>query len=190
MGILRRPNEDRPQKRRRRSTARGVSFSDRALRIEPLEDRRLLSVTVNPISGPDPGSVYNVPTGKDLYVPLTGADPGQTITYSAISSNTGVTATVLSGDPTLVLNVSGTNAQGPFTGTLTFQLFAELAPQTVQAIINSVNAGDYTNSSFYRMETSPSFQLIQGGRPRMLRHLRFRRCPTSTTRRSLLTRPA
>lgn len=121
-------------------------------------------MTLNPISGPDPNSLYNIPSGKDLYVPLVGTDTGQTISYSASSSNPAVTATVLSGNPTLVMNVSGTNAQGQaFTGTLTFELFKNLAPQTVQAIINSVNAGDYTNSSFYRMETSTSFQLIQGG---------------------------
>ncbi len=164
MGILRRPNEDSPRNDRRRIPARRAAFSTRPLRVEPLEDRRLLSVTMNPIVGPDPNSAYDVPSGKDLYVPLVGTDTGQTITYSATSSNSGVTATVLSGDPTLVLTVSGTNAQGQaFTGQLTFQLFANLAPQTVQAIINNVNAGDYTNSSFYRMETSTGFQLIQGG---------------------------
>ena len=154
----------RAKKNKKRNTTRRLSLMTRGLHFEPLECRQLLTVTLNPISGPDPGSVYDVPSGKDLYVPLVGTDTGQTISYTASSTNSSVTTTVLTGNPTLVLNVSGTNAQGQaFTGTLTFELFENLAPQTVQAIINNVNAGDYTNSSFYRMETSTGFQLIQGG---------------------------
>ena len=135
-----------------------------ALRCEPLEDRRMLSVTMNPITGPDANSAYNVPSGKDLYVPLTASDPGQSITYSASTTNSQVTATVLTGNPELVLNVAGTDSTGhAFSGTLTFALFQNLAPQTVAAIIQDVSNGIYTNSSFYRMETSTGFQLIQGG---------------------------
>ncbi len=54
---------------------------------ERLEDRCMLSVTLNNITGPDSGSVFNIPSGKDLYVPLIGTDAGKTITYSASSSN-------------------------------------------------------------------------------------------------------
>ncbi|MES1213198.1 MAG: peptidylprolyl isomerase, partial [Singulisphaera sp.] len=147
-----------------RSLGQKAAPRSRNLACEPLEQRHLLSVTMNPITGPESGGAYSTPSGKDLYVPLIGADAGQTITYSATSSNPNVTATVLSGNPDLVLNVSGLDGNNqPFTGQLVFALFQNLAPQTVAAIINNVNAGDYNNSSFYRMETQASFQLIQGG---------------------------
>ena len=133
-------------------------------RCEPLEQRHLLSVTVNAITGPDTGGVYDVPAGKDLYVPLTGTDAGQTITYSATSSDPNVQVSVLSGNPTLELNVSGTDKNGQaFSGTLTFQLFENIAPETVQGIMSLVNSGLYNGASFYRMETGTGFQLIQGG---------------------------
>ena len=136
----------------------------RSLHFEPLEQRHLLSVTLNPITGPDPGPVYDIPAGKDLYVPLNGTDTGQSISYSATSSNPNVQVSVLSGNPTLELDVSGTDSTGhAFSGTMTFQLFQNIAPQTVQGIINQVNAGLYNGASFYRMETGSTFQLIQGG---------------------------
>ena len=107
---------------------------------------------------------YNTPSGKTLYVPLTASDPGQTITYTASTTNSSVTTTVLAGNPELVLNVSGTDSSGQaFSGTLTFAAVPDVAPQTVAAIIQDVNSGIYTASSFYRMETGTGFQLIQGG---------------------------
>ena len=155
---------ERGKKNPRPSFARRNSVSWRALRCEPLEQRHMLSVTLNPITGPDPGPVYDIPAGKDLYVPLNGADTGQTISYSATSSDPNVQVSVLTGNPTLELDVSGTDSTGhAFSGTMTFQLFQNIAPQTVQGIINQVNAGLYNGSSFYRMETASNFQLIQGG---------------------------
>ena len=134
------------------------------LHLEPLEERRVLTVSINPIMGPDTGAVFDVPAGKDLYVPVVGTDQGQSVSYTATSSDPNVTVTVMSGNPTLEMTVHGTDASGnPFSGTLTFQLFQNIAPQTVQGIINQVNSGLYNGASFYRMETSSSFQLIQGG---------------------------
>ena len=77
----------RAKRNKKRSAPRRLSLSMRGLHFEPLEQRQLLTVTVNPIAGPDPNSAYNTPSGKDLYVPLVGSDTGQTITYSATSSN-------------------------------------------------------------------------------------------------------
>jgi cyclophilin family peptidyl-prolyl cis-trans isomerase len=136
----------------------------RWLAVERLEDRSMLSVTLNNITGPDSGSVFDIPSGKDLYVPLIGTDTGKTITYSASSGNASVKAVVLTGNPTLQLTVQGKTAGNQsFSGTMTFQLFENIAPQTVQGIINEVNAGLYNGASFYRMETSSTFELIQGG---------------------------
>jgi len=89
---------------------------------------------------------------------------GTSISYTVSSSNSNVKATVLTGNPTLEIDVSGTDAQGhAFSGAMTFQLFENIAPQTVQAIINDVSAGLYNGASFYRAETTTGFQLIQGG---------------------------
>ncbi|HVU87934.1 MAG TPA: peptidylprolyl isomerase [Pirellulales bacterium] len=151
-------------KNNKRSSTRRLSLVTRSLYFEPLEDRQLLTVTFNQITGPETNSGYDIPSGKTLYVPLTASDAGQTITYTATTTNSSVTASVLTGNPELVLNVSGTDAQGQaFTGTLTFVLFQDIAPQTVQGIIDDVNNGTFDTATFYRMETDPNFQLIQGG---------------------------
>jgi cyclophilin family peptidyl-prolyl cis-trans isomerase len=151
--------------RHRKAGLRRYSTPQKRLAVEPLEDRSMLSVTLGPITGPDAGGVFDVPSGKDLYVPLVGSDTaGTSITYTASSNNANVQATVLTGNPTLELDVSGTTAGGQaFSGTMTFQLFENIAPQTVQAIINDVNSGLYNGASFYRAETSTDFELIQGG---------------------------
>ena len=150
--------------RRRGSVRRRRPMARRRL-VELLEDRSMLSVTLGPITGPDSGGVFNVPSGKNLYVPLVGSDTaGTSISYTVSSSNSNVKATVLTGNPTLEIDVSGTDAMGhAFSGAMTFQLFANIAPQTVQAIINDVTSGLYNGASFYRAETSTGFQLIQGG---------------------------
>ena len=134
------------------------------LLLEPLEKRQVLSVTLGAITGPDANSAFDVPAGKDLYVPLIGTDVGQSISYSATSSDPGVKVSVLAGNPTLEMTVHGTNGQGQaFSGTMTFQLFENIAPQTVQGIISDVNSGLFNGAEFYRAETSPTFELIQGG---------------------------
>ncbi len=131
---------------------------------EPLEERHMLSVSISPISGPDTNNIFVIPAGKDLYVPVIGTDTGQTISYTASSSDPGIQVSVLTGNPTLQLTVHGVTANNvPFSGTMTFQLFENIAPQTVQGIISNVQAGLYNGASFYRSETSDSFQLIQGG---------------------------
>ena len=136
--------------------------SRQALHLEPLEQRHVLSVTLAAITGPDANSAFDVPSGKDLYVPLIGTDAGQAITYSAISSDPNVHATVLLNNPTLSMTVHGTTAGNQaFSGTMTFQLFGNIAPNTVQGIINKVNAGLFNGASFYRMETGSTFELIQ-----------------------------
>ena len=112
-----------------------------------------MAVTFNPIVGPDAGGAFNVPSGKALYVPLTAVDAGQTVSYSVLSSsNPNVQATVLTGNPTLKLTVHGTNASNaPFSGTMTLQLFENLAPNTVHAIESLVNAHKYDGLTFYRI---------------------------------------
>ncbi len=133
-------------------------------RFESLEDRHLLSVSLSPITtGANNGSSFNVIAGKDLYVPMTGTDTGQTITYSVSSNNANITASVLTGNPTLTLEVTGGTGSSSFSGAMTFQLFQNLAPNTVANIESLVTSGEYTNAEFYRLLTSPPTQAIQGG---------------------------
>ena len=155
---------------RRRRTVQAPRGSQRpALRkllLETLEPRHVLSgVSLQAISGPDTDGVFDIPSGKDLYVPLIGADSGQTVTYSAASSNPDVSVQVLpSSNPVIEMTVTGTDADGtPFQGTMTFELFADIAPETVAGIVSLVDQGVYNGAEFYRSETSSTFQLIQGG---------------------------
>ncbi len=151
----------RASRGRKRPTRGHRALALRSLGCEPLESRHLLSVTLNPITGPDANSAYDLPSGKDLYVPLTGTDTGQTISYQATSSDPNVQVSVLSGNPTLTLNVSGTDSSGnAFSGAMTIQLFENLAPNMVQQIESLVNSGYYNGKSFYRIV--PGF-VAQGG---------------------------
>jgi len=136
-------------------------LGQRSLELEALETRHLLTVTLNPIVGYDANSSFLVPTGRDLFVPLTASDPGDTITYTVTSSNPGITGNVLAGNPTLKLQVSGTdNNDQAFSGVITIELFEDFAPETVDTIIDLVNSGFYNDTSFYRI--IPDF-MIQGG---------------------------
>ena len=146
--------------------ARGSGFH--RPQFEPLEDRHLLSgVSWSAITtGANGSNTFTVPSGKDLYVPLSASDPGQTITYSATSSNSSFTPIVMpSSNPTLTLDVSGGTGSSTFSGAMTFELFQNLAPNTVANIVSLVNNGDYTTnpSEFYRVLTGIPNQVIQGG---------------------------
>ena len=135
--------------------------------FETLEDRHLLSVSLGPIvTGTNASNTFTVPSGKELYVPLPGSDAGQTVAYSASSSNSSVVATVMpSSNPTLTLDVSGGTGSSTFSGAMTFELFSNLAPNTVANIVNLVNNGEYSTNTaeFYRVLTGAPNQVIQGG---------------------------
>jgi cyclophilin family peptidyl-prolyl cis-trans isomerase len=131
------------------------------VRFEQLESRTLMTVSLAPIVGNDAGGLFEVPAGKVLYVPLTGSDPGHTVAYSASSSNPDVHVAVLDGNPTLKLDVSGTRADGlAFSGSLSIELFGDLAPDTVQVISGLANLGAYDGKQFYRIIQD---FVIQGG---------------------------
>lgn len=125
---------------------RQTAFRSR-LNCESLELRDVPSVTLNAIND------QSFPGGKDLLVPLTGADSaGQAITYSAISSNSSVSVTVESAGTTIDLNVSGTRGDGAsFSGDIIIRLFDNLAPTSVAHIVSLVNSGFYTNNNFHRV---------------------------------------
>ncbi|MFO1022092.1 MAG: peptidylprolyl isomerase [Planctomycetales bacterium] len=141
--------------RGRQSRRRGARRFDR---LEALEIRDLLTVSLNTLTAPD------MPAGKVMYVPLTGTDStNAAVSYDVTSSNNSVTASVVSGGRSIKMTVTGKDSQGnTFTGDLTFRLFESLEPTTTARIIDLVNSGFYNNLTFHRIINN---FMIQGGDP-------------------------
>ncbi len=120
--------------------------------------RALLNATLNSIGG------QQIEAGKFLYVPLTAtSSTNSAVNFSVQSSNSNVTATVLAGNPSLKMTVSGTDSSNqPFSGVLTFQLFQDFAPSTVARIEQLVNSGFYNGLTFHRIINN---FVAQGGDP-------------------------
>ena len=67
-----------------------------------------------------------------------------------------MTATVMpSSNPTLTINASGGTGNNTFSSAMTFELFGNITPNTVQNIVSLVNSGEYSNNpaEFYRILT-------------------------------------
>ena len=115
-----------------------------------------MSVTVGAISD---GSL---PTGGALFVPVTSTDSiaGDTVNYTATSSDPNITVAVRTNEPYLQINFKT-------YGTMVFQLFPDIAPITVQNIEALVNEGFYTNLTIHRITTVAvdGLAVIQGGDP-------------------------
>jgi cyclophilin family peptidyl-prolyl cis-trans isomerase len=120
--------------------------------VQQLEVRCLLAAPViDPIQVP-----LNIPVGKTLVVPISAVDPaGGSVSYTVTSSNPDVTVTQHTGNSFLELTVAG-------FGTMEFELFDDLTPQTVATISGLVNSGFYNGLTFHRV--IPNF-VIQGGDP-------------------------
>jgi cyclophilin family peptidyl-prolyl cis-trans isomerase len=134
-------------------------------RVDALEDRQLMTASLQPIAE------LSVPALQGSTVPLlanTGATDPQT--YTVTSSNPDVAASVAEG-PFWSLGVAFNDSATPtdnFTGTLTFQLFQNLTPNTVKMIEQFTNDGYYVNTGKYfpRIVSdfdSPLTDVIQGG---------------------------
>ena len=137
--------------RRKRQSNQPNRFSrrpSRGLRFESLELRQMLSVTLGTLND------IQVPGGKTVLVPLTGADSdGEPITYSFSSSDSNVTLSMVSpGGHNIALSVTGTDGTGnAFSGTMVFHLFDDLAPNTTARIEQLVNSGFYNGLPFTRV---------------------------------------
>ena len=114
--------------------SRGRSKAGRRLQIEPLEGRALMTASLAPI----PSATVMATAGYQ--VPLNGNYGGNTDpqTYSVSTDNPtgGVTATVATGEFWSV-SVSHTSSGGTdptFSGTMVFQLFKDLTPNSVSKI--------------------------------------------------------
>ena len=125
---------------------------------EMLESRQLLTLTL-----PQP-LVNDVPVGKSglIALPVTN-DTSNPVSFQVTSDNPQVTATVLQGGRSLLMNVSGKDGSNvDFTGDLVFRLFETEAPQTVARIESFANSNFYDNLTFHRI--LPGF-VAQGGDP-------------------------
>jgi cyclophilin family peptidyl-prolyl cis-trans isomerase len=144
------------------SSSRPGRRSRRKPLVEVLEDRRLLtSATLQPLAN------LSVPSLQGTTVPLlaaNGATDAQT--YSVTSNNPDIAASVATG-PFWSLGVKYTDSSDPstnFTGTLVYQLFQGLTPNTVSEISNLTNDGYYVNTGYYFNRIYPGF-VVQGGSP-------------------------
>jgi cyclophilin family peptidyl-prolyl cis-trans isomerase len=122
------------------------------LAVEELEDRCLLAAPVI-----DQFQVIpNFPLGKSIVLPVTASDPsGGSISWTVTSSSPNFTVTQSTTNTYLLINTT--------LGSMEFQLFNDLTPQTVAIITGLVNSGFYNGSSFSRIV--PNF-VIQGGEPK------------------------
>ena len=123
----------------------------------------------------------NIPAGKTLIVPVTATSPnGLPLTFSASSSTNRITVEIHSNNPfwkMSVVQAAPSNAPGAFVtpfrggtvsvtniGDMTFMLFRDLTPHTVDVIQGLTSAGFYTsNTIFHRVIAG---FVIQGGDPR------------------------
>jgi cyclophilin family peptidyl-prolyl cis-trans isomerase len=137
----------------RKSSRRAIECAAWTWEVQELEGRRYLAA---PVLSPIPDQT--VPAGKSLQVPLVASDAdGQTLHYSFSSDNSNFTAQLHSTTNTW-LNLNTTQ------GTMLFQLFNDIAPNTVATITGLVNSGFFNGLKFYQISKSGG-SFIYGGSP-------------------------
>lgn len=128
----------------------------------------------------DPISNASIPAGKSLIIPITATSPnGLPLTFSAASSTNRITVQVHTNNPfwkMSVVQAASPAAPGAFqtpfrsgiktvtnVGDMTFMLFRDIAPRTVDAIQGLTAGGMYTsNTIFHRVIAG---FMNQGGDP-------------------------
>jgi cyclophilin family peptidyl-prolyl cis-trans isomerase len=142
--------------------------------MEILEQRQLLSVTIDPIAS------MRAPDNRPLILPISASDTNANgkVTYSVSSTNPDIRVELHKGNPYLKLTVSetvpaglsNTTAVTTQLGTMTFQLLKDLAPQTVRTITGMVRGKFYDGLTFHRIANlagtgQPPEFIVQGGDP-------------------------
>jgi peptidyl-prolyl cis-trans isomerase A (cyclophilin A) len=128
----------------------------------------------------DPISAASIPAGKSLTLPITASSPnGRPLAYAITSSTNRITVEIHTNNPfwkMSVVQVTSNGAPGAFQtpfrgavvtvtnlGDMTFMLFRDRAPKTVDVFQGLTASGLYTsNTVFHRV--IPGF-MIQGGDP-------------------------
>lgn len=115
---------------------------------ETLESRYLLAAPVL-----EAITNQEIPLSKSLQIPLRATDAdGDALTYTVTSNNSGVTPTMHNGNTWLQVNVTGKDSSNAtFTGSMVFQLFNDLAPDTAAAISGLAQSGFYNGLTFHRV---------------------------------------
>jgi len=128
----------------------------------------------------DPIGNVTIPAGKSLILPVTATSPtGRPLTYTVTSSTNGIAAVLHTNNPFWQLTVAqaaAANAPGayqtPFrgglatvtnVGTMTFMLFPEYAPHTVNVFQGLTTSGFYNSNTIFHRVISGF--MIQGGDP-------------------------
>jgi peptidyl-prolyl cis-trans isomerase A (cyclophilin A) len=153
--------------------SRGRFKAGRRLRVEPLEGRALMAASLAPIAA------VTSPQFQGFQVPLQGGTDPQT--YSVTSDNPGVKASIAQGQFwTITVAHTSSGAGDPtINGSMTFQLFQDLTPNTVQQIESlitgtatnlspgvSLNGNYYVGKKFHRIASgfpSSTDFIVQGG---------------------------
>lgn len=98
-----------------------------------------------------------LPSGGPIFVPVTASSGNNSlISYTAASSDPNVTVAVRQGFGYLDIKVKG-------MGDMIYQLYSDIAPNTVSTIATLVQQGFYTNLTFHRVVAN---FVIQGGDPK------------------------
>jgi cyclophilin family peptidyl-prolyl cis-trans isomerase len=148
--------------RERRATSTGTGRGRVAPRVEALEGRALLAASIAPIATVLSGA------GVGYQLPINGSGSANAQTFSVNSSNPDVKATVARGQfMTVNVTHASSGASDPaFTGTLVYQLFQDLTPDTVAHISGLVTDGFYTGKNFHRIANgfpTATTYIVQGG---------------------------
>jgi cyclophilin family peptidyl-prolyl cis-trans isomerase len=125
--------------------------------LERLEPRE---VPAAPVIDPQANVAPTIPAGKTLFIPVTATDPqGEPLTFSVTSSNPGAVTATLEPQSNTFLKISVAGF-----GDMVYELFGDLAPDTVSRISGLVQSGFYNGLTFHRIGPAGSgLVFIQGG---------------------------
>lgn len=145
-------------------TAAGLSLSGGDASNYTVNDTAVTAAAITPSLSINQLVANDLPATKDELIPVSITNGSSNpVTYTVQSSNSNVTATVVTGGRSLKLTVSGVDSNNiAFSGDIVFRLFENEAPITTARIIELVNANFYDGLKFHRVIQD---FMAQGGDP-------------------------